>query len=81
MYYGGAAWASAGALRLRMADFGREVRKLLSDHECRFYRQGRGDHEIWWSPITSRCFTVDKKIKSRHTANETLKQAGIGKQF
>ena len=25
--------------------------------------------------------TVDSKIKSRHTANEVLKQAGIGKKF
>ena len=26
-------------------------------------------------------FAVDHKIKSRHTANEVLKQAGIGKKF
>jgi hypothetical protein len=36
---------------------------------------------MWWSPITSRCITVPTKIKSRHTANEVLKQAGIGKRF
>jgi hypothetical protein len=41
----------------------------------------KGDHEIWWSPITKRHVTVDSKIKSRHTANEVLKQAGIGKKF
>ena len=29
----------------------------------------------------NRYFTVDGRIKSRHTANEILKQAGIGKQF
>jgi HicA toxin of bacterial toxin-antitoxin, len=48
---------------------------------CRFERAGKGDHEIWWSPITKRHVTVDSKIKSRHTANEVLKQAGIGKKF
>jgi hypothetical protein len=49
---------------------------------CRFDRHGgRGDHDIWYSPITNRKFTVDNKIKSRHTANAVLKQAGIGKKF
>ncbi|MGA9268883.1 MAG: type II toxin-antitoxin system HicA family toxin [Rhodomicrobium sp.] len=48
---------------------------------ARFHRQGKGDHEIWFSPISKRYFTVDGKIKSRHTANEVLKQAGIGKKF
>jgi HicA toxin of bacterial toxin-antitoxin, len=42
---------------------------------------GRGDHEIWYSPITERRFPVDHKILSRHTANAVLKQAGIPKQF
>jgi len=44
-------------------------------------RQGRGDHEIWFSPVSQRNFTVDGTIKSRHTANETLKQAGLPKAF
>ncbi|MGO9807943.1 MAG: type II toxin-antitoxin system HicA family toxin, partial [Rhodomicrobium sp.] len=34
-----------------------------------------------FSPISERYFTVDGKIKSRHTANEVLKQAGLGKKF
>jgi len=36
-------------------------------------RQGRGDHEIWESPINGKCFTVDGDIHSRQTANATLK--------
>ena len=64
-----------------MAGFEREVRKILQEHGCRFARPGKGDHEIWWSPITKRYVTVDSRIKSRHTANEVLKQAGIGKKF
>jgi hypothetical protein len=64
-----------------MASYEREVRKYLQDHGCHFERPGKGDHEIWWSPITKRHVTVDSKIKSRHTANEVLKQAGIGKKF
>jgi hypothetical protein len=46
-----------------------------------YVRRGRGDHEIWYSPITGKRFPVDAAIKSRHTANAALKQAGIDKRF
>lgn len=42
-----------------MASFTRQVKKLLLSHDCRFERQGKGDHEIWFSPITQRRFVVD----------------------
>ncbi len=48
---------------------------------CSFVRHGRGDHDMWYSPITGINFPVDNKILSRHTANEVLKQAGLPKQF
>ena len=64
-----------------MADYTRDLKKLLNEAGCHFERQGRGDHEIWYSPITDRRFTVDQKIKSRHTANAVLKQAGLPKAF
>ena len=48
---------------------------------CRFVRQGRGDHEVWESPINGKRFTVDDDIRSRHTANGTLKDAGLPKAF
>jgi hypothetical protein len=43
--------------------------------------KGKGDHEIWFSPITQRRFAVDSDIRSRHTANAVLKQAGIPTRF
>ncbi|MFC1859948.1 type II toxin-antitoxin system HicA family toxin [Thermodesulfobacteriota bacterium] len=58
-----------------------EVKRYLRDSGCQFERQGRGDHEIWYSPITRIRFVVDQKIKSRHTANAVLKQAGLPKKF
>jgi hypothetical protein len=64
-----------------MATYEREVREYLKEHGCRFERHGKGDHDIWYSPLTNRRFTVDNKIKSRHTANAVLKQAGIAKKF
>jgi len=64
-----------------MADYAPIVRKILSENGCRFERQGKGDHEIWYSHIAKLRFTVDGKILSRHTANGVLKQAGLPKQF
>ncbi|MGB8737471.1 MAG: type II toxin-antitoxin system HicA family toxin [Rhodomicrobium sp.] len=64
-----------------MPSYEKDVRKILLEHSCVFHRQGKGDHEVWFSPISERYFTVDGKIKSRHTANEVLKQAGLGKKF
>lgn len=64
-----------------MADYGPKLRALLRQAGCSFDRPGKGDHEIWFSPITERRFPVDQKIKSRHTANGVLKQAGLPKAF
>lgn len=64
-----------------VADFGKDVRDILSEHGCLFIRHGKGDHDIWKSPITGLHFPVPVKIKSRHTANGILKQAGIPKAF
>ena len=64
-----------------MSSFEHEVRRFLTTAGCTFHRQGKGNHEIWWSPLTERYFTVDSKIKSRHTANAILKQAGVDKKF
>ncbi len=64
-----------------MADYSRRLKAILKEAGCRFVRQGKGDHEIWYSPITGRHFVVDGKIRSRHTANGVLKQAGLPKAF
>ena len=64
-----------------MANYTRDVKRLLSEAGCSFKRQAGGDYEIWYSPLSGRSFVVDNAIKSRHTANETLKQAGLPKAF
>ncbi|MDJ0516209.1 MAG: type II toxin-antitoxin system HicA family toxin [Trichodesmium sp. MO_231.B1] len=58
-----------------------KLKKILTQAGCYFERQGKGDHEIWYSPITENRFVVDNSIKSRHTANAVLKQAGLPKFF
>jgi hypothetical protein len=62
-------------------NYTRRVKAILRDHGCTFVRHGKGDHEIWYSPISDRRFMVDNKIKGRKWANVTLKNAGIQKAF
>ena len=64
-----------------MAEYEKRVRKVLTQHGCYFVRRGKGDHDIWFSPITGVNVTVDGKIKSRFTANAILKQSGIDYRF
>lgn len=64
-----------------MASYTRRLKQRLRSAQCRFVRHGRGDHEIWYSPISNRSFPVDGNIKSRHTANAVLTQAGLEKAF
>ena len=58
-----------------------EIVDALKAAGCSFKRAGKGDHEIWFSPITNRTFTVDRHCMSRHTANAVMKQAGLDRKF
>ncbi|MDR0497121.1 MAG: type II toxin-antitoxin system HicA family toxin [Treponema sp.] len=64
-----------------MAEYEKKVRKLLLKYGCHFVRQGKGDHDIWHSPITGKNFPVDGEIRIRHVANSVMKQAGIHYPF
>jgi len=64
-----------------MADFEKAVIKILRENGCYFIRRGKGDHSMWYSPITKQSFPIDGKIKSRHTANDIMKQSGISHKF
>lgn len=64
-----------------MAKLYRPLVDLLREAGCRFERQGKGSHEIWFSPITQRTFTVPANIDGRPLANSILKQAGLPKTF
>jgi hypothetical protein len=57
-----------------MADnFTPRVKAILRENGCSFVRHGKGDHEVWYSPINKRRFMVDIDIKSR--------QAGLTEAF
>ena len=64
-----------------MVEYEKVVRKVLQDNGCYFVRSGKGDHSIWYSPITNKNFPVDIKIKSRHIANVIMKQSGVQHKF
>lgn len=63
------------------SSFTPELIRLLREAGCHFERPGKGDHDIWFSSVTNMRFPVDSKIKSRHTANAVLRQAGLPKHF
>ena len=64
-----------------VASFTPELVRMLRAAGCQFVRHGKGDHDIWYSPASSLRFPVDHRIKSRHTANAVLRQAGLAKRF
>jgi hypothetical protein len=45
-------------------NYTRRVKVILREKGCIFVRQGKGDHEIWYSPINGRRFMIDNHIKS-----------------
>jgi hypothetical protein len=61
--------------------FYKQIVEALKAADCRFIRFGKGDHEIWYSPISGRSITVDKSCMSRFTANAIMKQAGLNRKF
>ena len=64
-----------------MASFTPKLKDRLKELGAEFYRQGNGDHEIWWNPKNGKKTIVDGNIKSRHTANKSLKDLGFKKHF
>ena len=64
-----------------MESFTPELMRLLLGAGCSVVRHGKGEHEIGFSPMMQVNFVVDNRIKSRHTANAVLKQAGLPKNF
>jgi len=45
-----------------------DILRLLREAGCTFVRHGKGDHEIWFSPLTNRNVIVDRGVQSTHKA-------------
>ena len=62
--------------------FSSELHAILKEAGCSYHAPGhRGNHDIWFSPITGVYFPLDGKILSHNTANAILKIAGLPEQF
>ena len=64
-----------------MESFTPRLKQILRRPGCTLVRQGKGDHEVWFSPVSHRRFVVDGSIPNRHLANAVLPQAGLPKLF
>jgi len=61
-------------------DFYAELTALLFDAGWRRAKNAKGSHEKWRHPQKTHAVLVPHS-KSRHTASEILKQAGLPKAF
>ena len=62
----------------RLSDYSRGMERVLRESDYQFDQPGKGDHELWFSPISNSAFRCElRKIESRHTANAVLEQAGF----
>jgi predicted RNA binding protein YcfA (HicA-like mRNA interferase family) len=57
------------------------VVKLLSEAGFVYSGNAKGSHEKWLNQKSGLLLIVPRNLKSRHTANGILKDAGIGKVF
>jgi len=64
-----------------MAEYEKKVREILKQNGFMFHHHGKGDHDIWWNDLLNIKVTVDSKIKSRHMANQIMKEAKIQYHF
>ena len=65
-----------------MSDYGNDVRRLLSDDGYKkLPKRGKGSHSMWYNDDKGITVTVNEKIKSRHSANEILKDAKVNYKF
>ena len=59
----------------------RDLVKILKKHGCYLSRQGKGSHEMWYSPIVNKSVSVPVTSKSKNMANKVLKDCGIDEKL
>jgi mRNA interferase HicA len=59
----------------------REIAVVLRENGCYIIRQGKGSHEIWYSPITDKKFPISNHGLGKEIPNTTVrkieKQSGV----
>jgi hypothetical protein len=64
-----------------MASYTLQVKAILKSQGCFFERQGKGDHEIWFSPSQRKTLPCRLEYKIAPHGKRVLKQAGLPKAF
>jgi len=65
-----------------MRDYSKPVKEILGKHGWSFLRRGsKGSHDIWQCPNGKDSVSINRNMKSRHTANDILSQAGVKERF
>ena len=65
-----------------MNDYSKPVKEILEKHGWAFLRHGsKGSHDIWTNVNGDKSVSINKSMKSRHTANDILAQAGVKERF
>ncbi|PWW02225.1 putative RNA binding protein YcfA (HicA-like mRNA interferase family) [Hoeflea marina] len=57
------------------------VCQALAEAGFRYVQNAKGSHEKWKHTGTGKIILVPHNLKSRHTANAILKDAGLPKKF
>jgi predicted RNA binding protein YcfA (HicA-like mRNA interferase family) len=58
----------------------RDVTDILKENGYRFERQAKGSNEFWCKNGKN-CVSVPSNLKSKHTGNRILKDAGINRKI
>lgn len=61
-------------------DFYKEVTSEISRLGFAYWKPAKGSYEKWRSIDTGRVLVIPRNLKSRHTANGILKDAGSNKK-
>jgi hypothetical protein len=64
-----------------MADFYRDLVSFVREKWLSTAPFRQGGSEVCYNPVNGKRVSVPRTTKSRHTANEVLKQAGLPKAF
>jgi len=65
-----------------MKDYSKHVKEILDKYGWYFLRHGgRGSHDIWQNPDGNKTVSINKNMKSRHTANDILNKVGVKERF
>lgn len=63
-----------------MSNYYAKLTEWLEKHGCHFVKNGKGSHQIWFSPVTNQKFTVPFNTNNKNTVRKIIvKDAGLSR--